>query len=50
MEKRKYENELMGSLKGKTVNDLIEQIEAGNAYLNIHTSKHPDGEIRGQIK
>jgi len=43
-------NELMGSLKGKTVNDLIEQIEAGNAYVNIHTGKHPDGEIRGQIK
>jgi len=43
-------NELMGSLKGKTVKDLIEQIEAGNAYINVHTNKHPDGEIRGQIK
>jgi len=43
-------NELMSSLKGKTVKDLIELIEAGNAYLNVHTSKHPDGEIRGQVK
>lgn len=43
-------NELMGSMKGKTVKDLIEQIDAGNAYVNVHTVKHPDGEIRGQIK
>ena len=42
--------ELMGSLKGKTVKDLIAEIESGNAYLNVHTGKYPDGEIRGQIK
>lgn len=42
--------ELMGSLKGKTVKDLVAEIEAGNAYLNVHTGKYPDGEIRGQIK
>ena len=43
-------NELMSSLKGKTVKDLVEQIESGNAYINVHTGQHPDGEIRGQIK
>lgn len=42
--------ELMGSLKGKTVNDLVAEIEAGNTYVNVHTAKYPDGEIRGQIK
>ena len=43
-------NELMGSLKGKTVKYLVEQIELGNAYVNIHTGQHTGGEIRGQIK
>jgi hypothetical protein len=42
--------DLMGSLKGKTVEDLAGEIEAGNAYLNVHTVTYPDGEIRGQIK
>lgn len=42
--------ELMSSLKGKTVKDLVAEIESGNTYLNVHTAKYPDGEIRGQIK
>lgn len=44
------EKELMGSLMGKSVKDLVEQIKKGNAYVNVHTDKYPDGEIRGQIK
>ena len=44
------EKELMGSLMGKNVKDLVKQIKMGNAYLNVHTDKYPDGEIRGQIK
>ncbi len=39
-----------GPLKGKSLKDLIDMIKAGNAYVNVHTEKHPDGEIRGQIK
>ncbi|MFB3924838.1 MAG: CHRD domain-containing protein [Syntrophales bacterium] len=41
---------LAGSLKGKTIGDLVQMIRAGNAYVNVHTDKYPDGEIRGQIK
>lgn len=43
-------NELLGPLKGKSVNDLVKEIEAGDTYLNVHTDKHPDGELRAQIK
>ncbi len=41
---------LAGPLQGKTVADLVEQIRAGKAYVNVHTVKHPGGEIRGQIE
>jgi hypothetical protein len=27
----------------------IEQLNAGKTYVNVHTSKNPGGEIRGQI-
>ncbi|HEX6327225.1 MAG TPA: CHRD domain-containing protein [Jiangellaceae bacterium] len=40
---------LVGALAGKTVQDLVDNIEAGNAYVNVHTSQFPGGEIRGQI-
>jgi hypothetical protein len=30
--------------------DLIAQIEAGNAYVNVHTVAYPGGEIRGQMR
>jgi hypothetical protein len=42
--------DLMTSLKGKTVGDLASEIESGNTYVNVHTKKYPDEEIRGQIK
>lgn len=32
-----------------TFADLIDAITAGNTYLNVHTTDHPGGEIRGQI-
>jgi CHRD domain len=41
--------QLIGPLKGKTIADLVDDIKAGNAYVNVHTTAHPAGEIRGQI-
>ncbi len=41
---------LAGPLEGKTIADLVEQIKAGKAYVNVHTEKYPAGEIRGQIE
>ena len=29
--------------------DAIQAIVGGNAYVNIHTSQFPAGEIRGQL-
>jgi hypothetical protein len=28
---------------------VVEAMEAGNTYVNVHTVAHPPGEIRGQI-
>jgi outer membrane receptor for monomeric catechols len=40
---------LVGTLAGQSLGVLIEMIKAGNAYVNVHTSQFPPGEIRGQI-
>lgn len=42
--------DLVGPLKGKSIADLVAQIRAGKAYVNVHTKAHPDGEIRGPIQ
>jgi CHRD domain len=41
---------LVGPLKGKTLQDLLDDIRAGKAYVNVHTKAHSDGEIRGPIE
>jgi hypothetical protein len=51
---------LIGPMAGGSVADLVAEIEAGNAYVNVHTNDgeaptntgpgdFPGGEIRGQI-
>jgi hypothetical protein len=40
---------LVGSLAGMTLEDLRTAIQEGRAYVNVHTSQYPAGEIRGQI-
>lgn len=52
--------QLVGPLQGKAMADLVAELDAGNAYVNIHTGSGaspstlqpgdlPPGEIRGQI-
>lgn len=42
-------SDLEGSLKGKQLSDLVKLIENNNAYVNVHSQQHQDGEVRGQI-
>jgi hypothetical protein len=41
--------DLIGPLADATLSELIDEMEAGNTYVNVHTVEHPSGEIRGQI-
>ncbi len=43
------ESDLTGPMQGKKFQDLVNTILAGQTYVNVHTEKYPDGEIRGQI-
>jgi hypothetical protein len=42
-------SDLVGPLAGHSLSDLINEMTAGNTYVNVHTSQNPGGEIRGQI-
>lgn len=33
-----------------SMDSLLVLLRNGNAYVNVHTALHPDGEIRGQIR
>ena len=44
------QSDLTGPLQGQSLADLIENMNAGNTYVNVHTEQHPGGEIRGQIR
>lgn len=41
---------LVGALAGASLDDLVQHMVDGNAYVNVHTSQFPGGEIRGQIQ
>jgi hypothetical protein len=40
---------LTGQLKDKTIDILVNMIRSGGAYVNVHTTKNHNGEVRGQI-
>jgi hypothetical protein len=42
-------SDLVGPLAGMSFEALLNAIRAGDAYVNVHTSAFPGGEIRGQI-
>jgi hypothetical protein len=44
------DSDLEGPLAGQEIEDLVEMIEDGEAYVNVHTVEYPDGEIRGQLE
>ncbi len=43
------DSNLEGQMQGAPFRDLIKDVEQGKTYVNVHTEKNPNGEIRGQI-
>lgn len=43
------EKDLYGALQGKKIDDVVKMIKERKLYINVHTDRHPSGEIRGQI-
>ena len=37
-------------LHGATMSQLMAAMKSGSAYVNVHTTTHPDGEVRGEIQ
>ncbi|SEO56061.1 CHRD domain-containing protein [Halogranum amylolyticum] len=42
-------DDLVGPLAGASLADLVDGMENGNTYVNVHTEEVPSGEIRGQL-
>jgi hypothetical protein len=42
-------DDLEGPMAGSPLSDLMDAMENGETYVNIHTEQNPNGEIRGQI-
>jgi hypothetical protein len=42
-------SDLVGQLAGQDLDVLLDAFAEGNAYVNVHTSQYPPGEVRGQI-
>lgn len=43
------DKDLLGDLKGKPLDELVQMMRSGDTYVNVHTEGFPEGEIRGQI-
>ena len=44
------DDQVIGPLAGQGLEGLLEALRSGTAYVNVHTSQYPGGEIRGQVK
>jgi hypothetical protein len=42
--------DLVGPLQGQNISDLADAIEGGQAYMNVHTEAHQNGELRGTLE
>ena len=43
------EGDLIGELGGEEFVSFLNELAAGNIYINLHTAEYPNGEIRGQV-
>jgi hypothetical protein len=41
--------DFVGPLQGQNMTDLVELMDDGRAYVNVHTEANPGGEIRGTV-
>jgi hypothetical protein len=41
--------DLAGPLAGQPLSALVAAIDAGSAYVNVHTTQFPPGEVRGNL-
>jgi sugar lactone lactonase YvrE len=44
------DSDLIGSMNGKSLKDLINAMTDGNTYVSINTPTHVNGEIRGHVE
>jgi hypothetical protein len=44
------EGDFVNALAGASMETLVDALESGAAYVNVHTSANPPGEIRGNIR
>ncbi len=45
-----HAKDLTGTLQGKSLNDLLAAMRAGQSFVNVHTAKYVPGELRGQVR